>query len=199
VTTAQVQRGTLLLLITINGLMFAVEAATGWVAQSMGLTADSLDMLADAGVYGIALLAVGEGPVRKAQAAIASGVIQVSLASLALGEVVRKWLYGSEPSSAAMIVVSVVALTANTVCLYLLRKHRHGEMHMRASWIFSTTDVQANVGVVVAGVLVWLSASSAPDLLVGVVVCGIVFRGGVRILRDAREALGEARDRPTRG
>jgi cation diffusion facilitator family transporter len=199
VTTAQVERGTLLLLIAINGVMFIVELATGWWAQSMGLIADSLDMLADAGVYGVALLAVGASSVRKAQAAAASGCIQLGLACLVLVEVLRNWLYGSEPSSGLMIGVSVVALAANTACLYLLRKHRHGEVHMRASWIFSTTDVQANVGVILAGILVSTTASSAPDLIIGTVVCGIVARGGIRILRDALASLEEARGRPTRG
>jgi Co/Zn/Cd efflux system component len=155
-------------------------------------------MLADAGVYGVALLAVGTSSVRKAQAAAASGCIQLGLAFLVLVEVLRKWLYGSEPSSGLMIGVSVVALTANTACLYLLRKHRHGEVHMRASWIFSTTDVQANVGVILAGILVSVTASPAPDLIVGVLVCGIVVRGGVRILRDALASLEEARGRPAR-
>jgi cation diffusion facilitator family transporter len=199
VTTAQVERGTLLRLIAINGVMFIVESATGWWAQSMGLIADSLDMLADAGVYGVALLAVGASSVRKAHAASASGCIQLGLACLVLVEVLRKWLYGSEPSSGLMIGVSVVALAANTACLYLLRKHRHGEVHMRASWIFSTTDVQANVGVILAGILVSTTASSAPDLIIGAVVCGIVVRGGIRILREARASLEEARGRPTRG
>jgi cation diffusion facilitator family transporter len=198
VTTAQVERGTLLLLIAINGVMFIVELATGWWAQSMGLIADSLDMLADAGVYGVALLAVGASSVRKAQAAAASGCIQLGLACLVLVEVLRNWLYGSEPSSGLMIGVSVVALIANTACLYVLRKHRHGEVHMRASWIFSTTDVQANVGVILAGILVSTTASSAPDLIIATVVGGIVVRGGVRILRDALAALEEARGRPPR-
>jgi Co/Zn/Cd efflux system component len=98
----------------------------------------------------------------------------------------RKLLYGSEPVSGLMIGVSVVALAANAACLYLLRKHRHGEVHMRASWIFSTTDVQANVGVMIAGVLVALTGSGTPDLIIGVLVCGIVVRGGVRILREAQ-------------
>jgi cation diffusion facilitator family transporter len=199
VTTAQVQRRTLLFLIAINGAMFIVELATGWVAQSMGLIADSLDMLADAGVYGVAFLAVSASSVRKAQAAAASGCIQLGLASLVLVETLRKWLYGSEPSSGLMIGVAIVALAANTACLYLLRRHRHGEVHMRASWIFSTTDVQVNVGVILAGILVSVTASSVPDLIVGTLVCGIVVRGGVRILREALASLEEARGRPTRG
>jgi cation diffusion facilitator family transporter len=186
VTKAQIERSTLLLLIAINGVMFVIELAAGWVAQSMGLIADSLDMLADAGVYGIALLAVGSSPLRKAQAAAASGCLQLALAGVVLVEVGRKLLCGSEPASGLMIGVSVVALAANAACLYLLRKHRHGEVHMRASWIFSTTDVQANVGVMIAGVLVALTGSPTPDLIIGVLVCGIVVRGGVRILREAR-------------
>jgi cation diffusion facilitator family transporter len=186
VTKAAVERGTLLLLILINGVMFIIELGAGWMAQSMGLIADSLDMLADAGVYGVALLAVGASSLRKAQAASASGCLQIGLAGLVLFEVLRRWIHGSEPVSGLMIGVSLVALAANVACLLLLRKHRHGEVHMRASWIFSTTDVQANVGVIVAGVLVALTASSAPDLIIGTLVAGIVARGGIRILREAR-------------
>jgi Co/Zn/Cd efflux system component len=101
--------------------------------------------------------------------------------------------------SSLMIGVSLVALAANVACLYLLRKHRHGEVHMRASWIFSTTDVQANVGVIIAGVLVFLTGWSAPDLIIGALVCAIVARGGIRILRAAQAASSvEARGRPTR-
>ena len=187
---AEVERGTLLLLVAINGVMFIIELAAGWFAQSMGLIADSLDMLADAGVYGIALRVVGSSPLRKAQAAAASGCLQLGLAGLVLFEVCRKWIHGSEPVSGLMIGVSLVALAANVACLSLLRKHRHGEVHMRASWIFSTTDVQANVGVIVAGVLVSVTASSAPDLIIGALVCAIVARGGIRILREARASTG---------
>ncbi len=39
--------------------MFLLEVAIGWFAQSTALLADSLDMLADAAVFAIALLAVG--------------------------------------------------------------------------------------------------------------------------------------------
>ena len=197
-TKAQVERGTLVLLIAINGVMFIVELAAGWIAESMGLMADSLDMLADAGVYGVACLAVGSSPVRKAQAAAASGALQLALAGIVLVEVLRKWLHGSQPVSSLMIGVSAVALAANVTCLYLLRKHRHGEVHMRASWIFSTTDVQANVGVIIAGVLVSLTASSTPDLIIGLMVCGIVVRGGIRILREAQASYAETRGRPAR-
>ena len=43
-----VEAGTLRVLLALNAAMFAVEVVAGWLAQSTGLLADSLDMLADA-------------------------------------------------------------------------------------------------------------------------------------------------------
>jgi cation diffusion facilitator family transporter len=188
-----VQRKTLWSLLAINGAMFVLELMTGWLAQSMGLIADSLDMLADAAVYGVALWAVGSTNRRKTHAALASGLLQVGLAIAVAVEVVRRAVAGSEPVSALMIGISLVALAANAACVMLLRKHRHGEIHMQASWIFSTTDVQVNVAVIVAGILVMITGAAWPDLVIGSLVCAIVIRGGLRILRRARAAYAPTR------
>jgi Co/Zn/Cd efflux system component len=56
---------------------------------------------------------------------------------------------------------------------------------MRASWIFSKNDVIANLGVIAAGILVHVLASRWPDIVIGLVITGLVFRGGQEILRDA--------------
>ncbi len=147
----QAERRVLIALMAINGVMFVAEFGLGWLSQSTGLIADSLDMLADASVYAISLYAVGD------------------------------------PQSEWMIGVALVALAANVVCLWLLRKHRDGEVHMRAAWIFSANDVIANMGVIIAGVLVMVSASRWPDLVIGLTVAGIVLRGGIRILRESKQ------------
>ena len=83
-----------------------------------------------------------------------------------------------------MIGVALIALVANTTCLWLLRKHRDGEAHMRAAWIFSANDVIANAGVIIAGVLVTVTNSRWPDLLIGAIVAAVVLRGGLRILSE---------------
>jgi len=90
-----------------------------------------------------------------------------------------------------MITISALALVANAACVVLLRKHRHGEIHMRASWIFSTTDVQVNASVIVAGLLVMLTGSAWPDLVIGAAVCTLVIRGGLRILKQAQVSYVE--------
>lgn len=192
-TAPKVESRTLMMLLGINAAMFVVELGAGWVARSSGLIADSLDMLADAMVYSVALIAVGSTTRRKTHAAVVSGVIQLALATGLAFEIARRAVSGSEPMSLLMIVTSTLALVANAACVVLLRKHRHGEIHMRASWIFSTTDVQVNVGVIVAGLLVMLTGSGWPDLLIGAVVCAIVIRGGLRILKQAKASYAEDR------
>jgi cation diffusion facilitator family transporter len=191
---ARVERRTLLVLFAINGFMFLVELLAGLMAESTGLLADSLDMFADAGVYGAALLVVGSSRRRKARAAAVSGVIQLTLALVIVAEVGRRWFHGSEPVSIVMMSVSALALVANGACVVLLKKHRHGEAHMRASWIFSTTDVQANAGVILAGALVMATGSPLPDLVIGLAISGLVIRGGMRILEEARAAHAHGQD-----
>jgi Co/Zn/Cd efflux system component len=182
------ERKTLWILLAINGAMFLVEAVTGWLADSTGLLADSLDMLADATVYGTALCAVGRPTALKRRAAIFSGWIQIALGIGVIVEVVRRLVLGSEPVSGLMITMGIFAFVANITCLILLAKHRSGAIHMRASWIFSTNDVIANAGVILSGLLVMLSGSRIPDLVIGAIVAVVVIRGGRLILQEARDS-----------
>ncbi len=183
----QGQRKTLITLLLINATMFVVEISAGFWADSAGLIADSLDMLADAMVYGVSLYAIGHSLAAKARAAALSGIFQLVLGIGVIFEVLHRFISGSEPQSLLIMAVGTVALVANTVCLMLISKHRHGEVHMRASWIFSKNDVIANLGVIISGGLVMLFSSRLPDLIIGAVIAVLVIRGGIAIIKDARK------------
>ena len=181
----------LVILLLINGVMFVLEFAVGWWAQSTALIADAMDMLADAMVYAVSLYAVGKIVSAKIRAASMSGWLQLGIGLLVLVDVVRRLFFGSEPVSTLMMTMGLVALLANTACLLLISRHRDGEVHMRASWIFSKNDVIANIGVILAGVLVAVTGSRLPDLVIGFVVAMVVVRGGLFILQDARNEKAE--------
>lgn len=168
----------------INFGFFVIEITTGLISRSMGLVADSLDMLADAAVYGLSLWAVGAAVVRKKKVATLSGYFQLTLATIGLVEIIRRFIGEEEiPDFRIMIGVSVLALIANSVCLYLLQKSKSKEAHMRASMIFTSNDVIINSGVILAGVLVLITQSKYPDLIVGAIVFLVVVRGAIRILK----------------
>ena len=177
---------TLLLLLGINAAMFVVEFIGGWIAQSTGLIADSLDMFADAAVYSVSLYAVGRMASAQARAARLSGYLQMMLALGALAEVGRRFLGGGDPEPPMMAAISFLALVANVTCMALISRHRKGGLHMRASWIFSTNDVIANLGVILAAGLVAITGSRLPDLVVGAAIAGVVLAGAFRILRMSR-------------
>lgn len=178
-----VEAKTLKYLLGINFTMFVVEIILGFYAESTGLLADGLDMLADSFVYGLSLYAVGKSIAMKHKAAYFSGIMQISLGLLCLVEVGRKFYFGSEPLSNYMIVVSVIALIANLWCLILIHKHKDGEVHMKASWIFSANDVIVNTGVIFSGALVYFLKSNVPDLIIGGIVSLVVIRGGISIMK----------------
>lgn len=180
------ERRVLIILLLINAFMFLTEIGMGVLSESMGLVADSLDMLADAAVYGIGLYAVGKSKRLKISAALISGIFQIVLAMGVAAEIIRRVIWGSEPEPIYIVVVSILALLANVVCLILISKHREGEVHMRASWVFSKNDVIANVGVILSGCLVYVFSSRWPDLVIGAIIVAVVLRGGVVILADAR-------------
>lgn len=169
-------------LLAINAFMFLVEIVVGWIAQSTGLIADSLDMFADAAVYGVALYAVGRAAATKVKAARLAGWLQLALAIGLLVEVGRRFVSGSEPRSMLMIAISLVALAANVACLVMVAKQRDRGAHMKASYIFSANDVIANAGVIVAGALVWWTGSRLPDLVIGAAIGVVVLVGARRIL-----------------
>lgn len=174
----------LITVLFINLALFVIEVVMGYVANSMGLVADSLDMLADVLVYGMSLMVVGSLISRKRKVARISGYFQLVLAFLGFIEVIRRFLgYGEVPTFEIMIIISTLALIGNSASLYLLQRHKQGEVHMQASWIFTANDVLVNIGVIVAGILVYVTDSKYPDLIIGIVTLTIVSRGALRILK----------------
>lgn len=87
------------------------------------------------------------------------------------------------PNFQVMIVISTLALVGNLISLYLLRSYKNGEVHMQASWIFTSNDVLVNIGVIVAGILVYATGSKLPDLMIGAAAFILVAQAARRILK----------------
>ena len=185
--SADIQKRSLWIVLIINLSFFVLELLTGFVSDSMGLVADSLDMLSDGIVYGLSLFAVGATMARKKRVAKYSGYFQMALALLGFVEVIKR-VFGTDviPDYKMMMIISCFALAANAICLYILQKTKSKEAHIRASIIFSSNDVFINAGVILAGAAVWLFNSKIPDLLVGSIVFVIVVGGALRILKLAK-------------
>jgi len=171
----------------INLSFFILEILFGLIANSIGLVADSLDMLADAFVYGLSLYAISGTILIKKRVARISGLFQLALAIMGFVEVLRRFIGFEEiPNSTIMISISFLALIANTTSLIILNKSKSKEVHIKSSQIFTSNDVIANIGVIIAGVLVLFLNSKIPDLVVGLFVFIFVLRGAIKILKISK-------------
>ena len=181
---SRTERKLLWQVLAINLFFFVLELSTGFISNSMGLVADSLDMLADSIVYGLALIAVGASVIRKKNIAKSAAYLQLALAVLGFLEVIRRFV-GIEPVPVfqTMIIISALALIGNALCLYILQKSKSKDAHMQASVIFTSNDVYANLGVIVAGVLVYLTSSKYPDLIIGTIVFIIAGQAVFKIMK----------------
>ena len=180
------ERKILMIALALNATMAVVGGIAGWIGQSTGLLADALDMLSDATAYAIGLVAIGRTASFKANAATLSGIALLLLGLGVLFEVGRRVVYGAEPASGWMIGTAAVSLIVNMSVLRMLAPLKSGEVHLRATWIFTRADIVANVGVIVAGMLVFWLRSPIPDYVIGTLI-------GLYVVKEAGEILVEAR------
>jgi Co/Zn/Cd efflux system component len=183
------QSGTLKVVFGINAVMFVVVFAAGLYASSTALLADSLDNLGDALTYAISLWAVGQSARTKGQVALLKGTFILGAAIFVIGQVIFKFLHPSAPVFEAMGLIGTVALAANGTCLTLLWKHRADDVNMSSVWECSRNDIAANIAVLLAAVLVWMTGSGWPDMVIGALLALLFFRSAVRVFRAAFKAI----------
>lgn len=179
--------------LVLNATMFVVGSIAGWIAHSSGLLADALDMLSDSFAYAITLVAIGRTAVFKARAATVSGWILAVLGAGVIVDTIRRAFGSEEALGWIMVGSSGLSLIVNMVVLRMLARFRRGEVHLRASWIFTRADVVANVGVILAAVLVLIFHNRWPDTVIGLVIGAYVIKEAFEILKEARESGAEAR------
>lgn len=184
------QRRVLLWVLAINFIMFIVEFGGGLLAGSASLMADSVDMLGDALVYGASIFVLTRNHRWKAGAAALKGAIVLVFGIGVLVQIGLKIAYGVPPSSNLMLIFASLALAANMICLALLWRFRAQDLNMSSTFECSRNDVAANIGVLVAAVLVATFEAAWPDIAVAVVIALLFLRSAFGILSEAIPRLG---------
>lgn len=183
------QRGTLQIVLVINAVMFLVIATAALFGNSTALLADSIDNLGDALTYALSLYAVSRGAATKARVALFKGALIFLAACFVMSQIIYKLLVPDLPVFEIMGVFSLLGLAANSVCLYLLWRHRHEDVNMSSVWECSRNDIAANLSVFIAAGTVWLVGSGWPDLVVAIGLVLLLLRSAVRVISSAIKEL----------
>jgi len=186
------QRGTLLIVLAINALMFFVMVAAATYASSSSLLADSLDNLGDALTYALSLYAVSRGAAVKAKVALFKGTLIFVAALTVIAQVAYRLFVPGVPVFEVMGVFSLVGLAANSICLFLLWRHRHEDVNMSSVWECSRNDIASNISVLVAAGAVWFTGSGWPDIVVALGLSSLLMRSAIRVITSAMAELRAA-------
>ena len=186
---APAYRRALWIVVLLNVGYGVIEAAGGLMSDSQALKADALDFLGDGVITFLGLLAIRWRTVWRARAALIQGLF---LAALSLGVLIStgyRVVVLNQPEAQLMGLFGIIALVVNVAAALVLVPHRTGDANMRAVWLFSRNDAIGNASVVVAALLVSLTKTAWPDLVVAGVIAGLFLHSAWAIVRDARVDL----------
>jgi Co/Zn/Cd efflux system component len=186
------QRGTLRIVLGINAAMFFVIVVAALYGKSTALLSDSLDNLGDALTYGLSLYAVSRGDIVKARVALLKGGLIFLAACAVAAQIVSKLLVPTVPVFEVMGLFSLLGLAANSLCLFLLWRHRREDVNMSSVWECSRNDIASNLSVFVAAGAVWLTGSGWPDALVASGLLLLLMRSSVRVIAAAARKIRRA-------
>lgn len=153
---------------------------------------DSVDNLGDATTYGLSIYAVYKSSRAKALVAFFKGALILIAVLLVLGQVIYKLLVPAVPIFEVMGIVSLLALAGNSICLFLLTRHRTDDVNMSSVWECSRNDIASNISVFLAAGAVWFTQSGWPDIILALALVGLFFRSAFRVFSNATVELRTA-------
>jgi len=186
------QRWTLQIVLGINAVMFFVIVAAALYGKSSALLADSLDNLGDALTYSLSLYAVSRGAAVKAKVALFKGGLILLAAFAVVAQIAYKLVVPSVPVFEVMGIFSLLGLAANSICLFLLWRHRQEDVNMSSVWECSRNDIASNLSVFVAAGAVWFTGSGWPDIVVALGLVWLLVRSAIRVIVSAKAELNAA-------
>jgi len=187
------QRGTLIAVLGINAIIFIVIAVAAFYGKSTALLSDSLDNLGDALTYGLSLYAVSQGTAAKAKVALFKGGLIFIGACVVFAQIMQRLVVPVLPSFEVMGIFSLMGLVANSLCLFVLWKHRKEDINMSSVWECSRNDIASNLSVFIAAGAVWFFESGWADILVASCLVILLLGSSFRVFSSALKELRTTR------
>jgi len=196
----------LALAIVITLTIAGVQAAGGWIAGSVVLLADSAHMLTDALALALAWFAVrwsrrppdarySYGGARfSALAAFVNGLGILGIGCGLAFESIEHLRNPVPVDARLMLGVALVGGASNLIVLKMLGHdaHAHGSLNMRAAALHVASDLLGSVAAVVAALTILLTGWVLADPIASLLVTLLIWRSGLRILRESAHVLLEA-------
>ena len=172
--------------------MFIAIVAAAFYGKSTALLSDSLDNLGDALTYALSLFAISKSTSTKARVALFKGSLIFVAASLVVAQIIYRLTNPVLPSYEVMSIFSLAGLAANSLCLFLLWRHRHEDINMSSVYECSRNDIASNLSVILAAIGVWIFNSGLPDIIIATLLAVLLLNSSVRVIKGAISELAKS-------
>jgi cobalt-zinc-cadmium efflux system protein len=191
------------LAVGVTAAFVLAEAVAGWYGHSLALLSDAGHNLADAVALGFSWYAMWIAA-KPSHHGMTFGYHRVGIfaalvnaASLVVIACVIGWeavvrIQAPEPASGPLMIgVALVAIVINVVISLWLHGAAKSDINVRGAYIHMLGDAVSALGVVIAGVLVWVSGRPLADPIVSLVIAALIFYSSYDILRESTTVLLE--------
>lgn len=188
--------------LTVTSAIFVLELAGGWFSHSLALQADAGHLFADVVGLGIALagIAIAGRPVDDRRtfgyyrleilSALANGTLLGVAAVLILKEAIERFFHPTPIHLLPMVGLAAVGLVANFAAIVPLSKLR-GSINARGAFLHALGDAVNAIGVILAGVIIWLSDWLWVDAALSILIAGTIVWSAWRLVHEAVGVLLE--------
>lgn len=183
-----------------------VEIVGGLMSNSLALLSDSAHMISDVIALGLSMTAIYLAT-RQPNARYTFGYLRfeiiasflngLALCVIAVGifiEGIRRFIHPEEMDFTLMLTIACIGFVVNLVLTTVLSRSMKEEENLNvksALWHF-IGDLLSSAGVIIAAIVIYFTGWLFFDPLVSMVIGGIIFVGGARILKESTGILMES-------
>ena len=183
--------------IALNGAFVVVEAVWGFLTGSLALLSDAGHNLGDVGTLLLALIARKLHEVKPnlrftygyRKSTILVSLINSVFLLITVGiigyEAVRRLLNPAEINGMAIAIVAAIGIVVNGLTALLFRRGKDRDLNVRGAFTHLAADAVISSGVVLAGVLIYLTGWTWLDSAVSFVIIAVITYGTWGLLKDS--------------
>jgi cobalt-zinc-cadmium efflux system protein len=183
--------------IILNLGFVGIEAAYGFIADSMALLSDAghnlSDVLGLAIAWGATLLARRGRTERFTyglrSSSILAALFNALLLLVAVGgiawESVQRIIEPAPVAAATVMVVAAIGILVNGFTAWLFMSGSHGDLNVRGAFLHMAADAAVSLGVVIAGALMIVTGQTWIDPVISLAIAAVIVWGTWGLLRQS--------------
>ncbi len=185
-------------------LFMLIEVIGGWIANSLALISDALHMFTDVGalLLGIIALRISRRPSSHTMSygyhraevlgALASSASLWALCGVLVYESIERLINPAQVEGPVVFVIASIGLIANLCMMRLLHHGQSHSLNVRAAYLHVVGDLLGSVGVIISGLILWLTGWNPIDSIITIVFSAAILFSSGKVIKQSVRILMES-------